>query len=239
VKIAKGDWIMYLDSDDYLEKDALSKLHALAVEAKDSDLVYANFVYVAGGNALPDQKQQFDGKRLNCHLFFDLIDQRFCFTKTGTFLIKKELDQEIGGFVTAFEPSEDYDYAIKSLLKAKVSYIPDLVLYVERHEDNTDLKEIERSFIKIWKYYLAHTDEWSGYLSKDQIRKIKNAFTFRIANSSYELNEHSQAFNYYTRLVKAKPGSLFNGFVFKQLFASILPVKIKNLVKGSSGETKW
>ncbi|MDZ4792728.1 MAG: glycosyltransferase family 2 protein [Bacteroidota bacterium] len=230
-KFAKGEWIMYLDSDDYLKKDAIRKLYQLAVEAKDSDIVYANFVYVSNGQQRPGQEHLFLEKVMNRNLFFEMIDQRFCFTKTGTYLIRKKLDQEIGGFKTVFEPSEDYDYAIKTLLKAQVSYINDLVLYVERHSENTDEKEIERSFIKIWKHYLATELEWGHHFPAEKIRKVKNAFKLRIANSSYELNDHRQAFNYYTRLLRCRPSVIFDSFIFKQLFASMLPAKIKKMVK--------
>ena len=230
---AIGNWIMYLDSDDYLEKDALEKLYQLAEEAKDSAIVYANFAYISANQQLPDQSGLFTGKSLNKNLFFDMIDNKFCFTKTGTYLIKKELDLDIKGFATEFEPSEDLDYAIKSLLGANVSYISDIVLYVERHDENTDDREIEKSHIKVWKYYLNYQNIWDQYLSLKEINKIKQAFTFRIANLSYELNEHRQAFIYYTRLIKSKPSILFDRFVFKQLFASLLPVKLKKMVKGS------
>lgn len=228
---AQGNWIMYLDSDDYLEKDALEKLYHLAEEAKDSDIVYANFVYVSGNRQLPNQGGQFVGKSLNKNLFFDMIDNKFCFTKTGTYLIKKKLDLDIAGFATEFEPSEDFDYAVKSLLRVKVSYISDLVLYVERHDENTEEREIEKSHIKVWKYYLASQNVWDQYLSLKEVNKIKNAFKFRIANLSYELSDHRQAFIYYTRLIKSKPSVLFDRFVFKQLFASLLPVKLKKMVK--------
>lgn len=230
---AKGNWIMYLDSDDYLAKDALEKLYQLALEATDSDIVYANFIYVSANCQLPGQQHLFGEKALNKNLFFEMIDQQYCFTKTGTYLVKKKLDADIGGFATEFEPSEDLDYAIKSLLKSKVSYSNEVVLYVERHSDNTDDIEIEKSFIKIWKHYLDPKNHWGRHLSVTEMKKIENAFKLRIANSSYELNDHRQAFRYYTRLLKSKPSVLFDPFIFKQLFASMLPGKLKKMIKGS------
>ncbi len=229
---AKGDWIMYLDSDDYLVKEALDILYRLAIEASDSDIVYANFIYVYANFQLPGQQHLFKGKVLNKNMFFEMIDQHFCFTKTGTYLVRKKLDADIGGFATEFEPSEDFDYAIKSLLKAKVSYSNEVVLYVERHSDNTDDIEIEKSFIKIWKHYLYPQHQWGRHLSATELKKIENAFKLRIANSSYELNDHRQAFRYYTRLLKSKPSVLFDRFIFKQLFASMLPVRLKKMIKG-------
>lgn len=229
--LAKGEWIMYLDSDDYLVEDALDKLYRLALEAKESDMVFANFLYVSNNREHTKQGHLFTGKSLNRNLFADLVAQRYCFTKTGAYLVKKKLDQEVGGFVTAFEPGEDYDYALKLLSRAKLSYSADIVLYVERHTDNTTDKAIETAFIKIWKHYLSVPRIWEGFLSVQQAKAVRDNFTQRIANSSYEMNEHGEAFTYYRKLVVSKPSVFFTPFIFKQFFASMLPVKLKMLIK--------
>ncbi len=230
-RITTGDWIMYLDSDDYLEKNALQILYNLAKEARDSVIVYANFLFFVSGGPAYSHRRPFTGKVLNTNLLFELLEAKFCLTKTGTYLIQKELTHYTGGFYTAFEPSEDLEYAIRMLPEAKVSYVNDIVLYVERHAENTGNKEMQLAIVRICKHYLAKTDEWKQILSPKEVKRASFALKLRIANMSYEMNDHRRSFVYYFSLVRSKPVMLFDKFIFKQLFASMIPWKLKKVIK--------
>lgn len=230
-KITTGNWIMYLDSDDYLEKNGLQILYNLAKEAKDSVIVYGNFLYFRNNGPAYRHRGLLPGKALNRNLFLEMLEGKLWLTQTGTYLIQKEFAHYAGRFCTAFEPGEDLEYSIRILRGAKVSYVNDVVLYVERHAENTGEKEMQQAIIKICKHYLAKKDEWKQKLSPKEVKRATCALKLRIANTSYELNNHRQSFVYYLRLVKSKPAMLFDRFIFKQLFASMIPWKLKKIIK--------
>lgn len=231
VKNATGNWIMHLDSDDYLEKNALQKLYDLATEAKDSPIVFATPLFLNGNNETYPFSNQLTGKALNSNLFLDLLENRFCLTKTGTYLLQKNIALGTGGFSTGFEPCEDLDYSIRLLYRVKASYINDVVLYVERHSENTDETEITKTIIKICKHYLSTDNEWKQQLKVKEIRRANCALKLRIANGSYELNKHKESFLFYSSVIRSNPVVIFDKFILKQFFASMIPWKIKKRIR--------
>jgi glycosyltransferase involved in cell wall biosynthesis len=231
VSHSRGNWIMFLDSDDYLDKNALLTLYNLAKEAKDSVMLYGNFLFFRDNKPAYGHSRMFAGKILNANLFLEMLMSEFWLTKTGSYLIQKEFACTIGGFSEVFEPSEDLEYVIRMFPKAKVSFVSDTVLFVEKHTENTDEMEMQQAIIKICKHYMKRKNEWKQGLSAKEFKKAICALKLRIANGSYELNDHRQSFVYYFGLVKTKPSMLFDRFILKQLFASMLPGKFKKVIK--------
>jgi glycosyltransferase involved in cell wall biosynthesis len=227
IQNAAGSWIMYLDSDDYLDKYALQTLYNLASEAKDSVIVYANFLFYRNNESTYGHQNQFAGKAINRDLFVEMVEGKFWLTKPGTYIINKKIALDNGGFSSAFEPSEDMEYCIRMLLGKKASYVNNNVLYVERHAENTDETELQQAVIKICKHYLSKKNEWKQELSPGQIKRVVYGLKLRIANVSYELNRSRQSFYYYSRVIKAKPSMIFDRFIFKQLVVCLLPRRIK------------
>lgn len=72
ISIATGDWVLFIDGDDVLEKDALN-LYAKTVTSKDVDMVLGNYVECdEQGNITLSDNQQFEGYKdmLECLKLF-------------------------------------------------------------------------------------------------------------------------------------------------------------------------
>jgi glycosyltransferase involved in cell wall biosynthesis len=226
-RISSGSWIMYLDSDDWLAENALEVLVELIQESAESQIVYANFNFKDKQRGLYGHRNEFREKKLDQQLLMAVFDCRLWLTSAGTYLIDRKLAEAIGGFNSGFEPSEDLDYSIKIHMNTKASYSSASVLYVERHEGNSDSIEIQKAIVRICKEYEVKKESWSGMFTAAERSRALFTLRYRIANGSYEIGEHGQAFRYYIKILFTKPRVILDKFIFKQFFASLLPPGIK------------
>ena len=71
VKNATGDWIMFLDSDDYIDEDALSKLQAFLVANDEASLDAVGFNWAYNPNSISAPKTHFAGRTDGHYLELD------------------------------------------------------------------------------------------------------------------------------------------------------------------------
>lgn len=125
-RMASGEWLLFLDSDDLLLKHAAVSL--LETAEKQSAAVAYGQVIERGA---PGEMDRING--------FDYISgdppyralngiYRGVIITPGSAIIKKSLHEQVGGFVSGFEPMEDRDYWLKCGLLDKVAYYPAPVL---------------------------------------------------------------------------------------------------------------
>ena len=119
IKISTGDYIVLLDHDDELTKDALWEL-ALEINQSNADFIYSD-----------EDKMDENGKFSSPHFKPDyspelLMSQNYiCHLSC----IKKTLLEEAGGFRIGYEGSQDHDLFLRVVEKAKnIKHIPK-VLY--------------------------------------------------------------------------------------------------------------
>ena len=121
VEMAKGDYLIFLDQDDELTKDALAEVVLYINKHDNTDLLYSD-----------DDKIDIDG---NCFaLQFKPVfspEYLLSFMYCGHLkCVKKSLYTEIGGFRKNFEGSQDYDFYLRASEKAKhVGHIPKILYH--------------------------------------------------------------------------------------------------------------
>jgi glycosyltransferase involved in cell wall biosynthesis len=123
---ATGEWLLFLDADDQLLPHALQFLVATAMQ-QESKVVYGMVI---------ERRQPPQLARLNGFDFAagepphgaERNFWRCAIATPGSALVKKSLHQEIGGFVTGYEPMEDRDYWIKCGLMEKIAFCDNVVL---------------------------------------------------------------------------------------------------------------
>lgn len=132
--VAEGQWLTFLDHDDVLEADALFQNVKLLQENPERDLIYSD------EDKLTDQG--FDSPILKpdwspdfflscnylCHLIF----------------LRRDLVREVGGFRTAFDGSQDYDFLLRVSERTKrIHHIP-RVLYHWRRSENSSASDVRQ-----------------------------------------------------------------------------------------------
>lgn len=133
---AKGDFILWLDSDDILGPKALSRYHQTLENYSDVDIVYC-------------QLQSIDTKGNDTHLYSYhdwYADQQGMLSflmigspvPNGGTLIRKKVFAEVGLYNTEFKRAHDYEFwsrvALAQLYKAK--YVEEILYYYRIHDSN-------------------------------------------------------------------------------------------------------
>ncbi len=127
IKVATGDYILFLDHDDRLELDAIALLHQ-AIEAENNDILYSDRDMIT-----LDNKHDFHLMKPNWSpetlLSGNYIFHLMCY-KT-TFLNK------IGWLDSQFDGSQDYDLVLRaSEVNPKVKHIPNVLYHWRQHESS-------------------------------------------------------------------------------------------------------
>lgn len=123
---AFGDWLLFLDADDQLVPHALETLLATA-KKQETDIVYGMVIE----RREPPQLARLNGFNFAAGEPPHGAERNFwrCAIATpGSALVKKNLHQKVGGFVTGYEPMEDRDYWIKCGLLEEIAFCDTVVL---------------------------------------------------------------------------------------------------------------
>ena len=120
IKLAKGEFIVLVDNDDTLEKDALYYLAKALNDNKKIDLIYTD-----------EDKIDFKGKLMEPHFKADYSPDTLMSVNYICHLtcIRKSIVDKLGGFRSEYDGSQDYDLFLRVLDNTDNVYHVDKVLY--------------------------------------------------------------------------------------------------------------
>ncbi len=122
IKMAKGEWIAFLDHDDQLSPFALFEVVKLINEHPDADVIYSDEDKLRSSDQLrfsPFFKPDFNWEYLRCVNYM-----------THFFVVRKSLGDSIGWLDPAYDGSQDYDLALKLTEKtSKIFHIPKILYH--------------------------------------------------------------------------------------------------------------
>lgn len=123
IKLAKGDYILRLDGDDYLDENSLMILANILDRHPEIGLVYPDFFHI---NEEGDIIDYFRKKKLGKEI--ELLDLP---PNSGGTMIRKSCYHAIGGYRNDIRMQDKYDLWIKFITKFK-AYNVNLPLYYYR-----------------------------------------------------------------------------------------------------------
>jgi len=113
-KMAKGEWIYYLGSDDVLTQDGLEKL---IINSDNSDVVYGNIIYKSR------TKEKYKISPPINKLKGNMISHQ-------SLIMRRSILCELGGFNLIYKISADFDLLQKAYTyRKKFKYVPVTVAY--------------------------------------------------------------------------------------------------------------
>ena len=149
LKHAKGEYIIRLDADDYLDEAALLVMAKYLDANQDIALVYPNYYYVnEEGNFLGLERRKIIGKEVEV---LDLPAHGACT------MVRKRILKSIGGYSTEFKAQDGHEIWLNICNRYKVSNINTPLFYYRRHnlsitQDDSLLldarKKIKRNIVK-------------------------------------------------------------------------------------------
>ena len=128
LKIAKGDYIIRLDADDYFYPSAVKKLINVIHKNKDTALVFPDYDIVDEYNTIIRTVKRHDFK--NDVTLFDQPAHGACT------LIRKSILDQIGGYDSQFDRQDGYDLWLKIINKYKVKNINEPLFSYRQHNHN-------------------------------------------------------------------------------------------------------
>lgn len=196
LKIAEGEYIFFLDADDWIELDALEKLYDNAKE-NESELVLFNAIeHLPEGNFRKRiyYPENIEGT-FDFHQKTDIVMNNFLIVCTKLhktdFLRKNYISfSEVGLF-------EDVFFHIKSIIKAKrISYLNEIFYNYRRTETNTrQSKSVQNNKSH---EFLQVLDEIRIFLNNEQLYDLleENYVNFKLTElkNLFENNEDKKEF---------------------------------------------
>jgi glycosyltransferase involved in cell wall biosynthesis len=154
IKMAKGNWIYFLGSDDVLMPGVLNKIFGCANNNANSDLIYGNVIFSSNG-------QIYDGEFSIQKLLIRNISHQAIF-------YKKSLLQKMGSFNIQYTLWADYALNIKLFsLNTRMQYIDECIaLY---NHNGISSRNVDLSFIKDCRNIFFNG--FSAFIPKKEIAK--------------------------------------------------------------------
>lgn len=176
-RLAEGEWLAFLDSDDEWLPEKLEKQIALAKDKGDV-LVYGNFYYIDDngkiiGEFFKDKTRPYSGKILP-----DLLLDNFVLT--SSVLVKKKIFDEVGGFNEKLDLTigEDYELWLRIADKIEFYYIAEPIALYRVHEIQLTKKKLAVYWSQL-KLFIYLFDNASKYETMNRLMVVKS-FLLRI-----------------------------------------------------------
>ena len=144
---ATGEYITFLDDDDFFLNDRINKLVEVMENEKEYDCAYTGVVKVKNRNIVDIKYSNLDGN-LQKNM---LMQKSFFYTGSNLFFRAKAL-RDIGGFDTTFKRYQDIEVMVRFFRKYKIKYVNDFSV-VKDDSSRINLPNAEQ-IIKIKKYFL-------------------------------------------------------------------------------------
>ena len=122
---ARGDYIMRLDADDYLDESALLVLASYLDRHRDVGLVFPNYTYINENGAILGVENR---KKIGTEsLFLDLPAHGACT------MVRKRVLKSIGGYSENHNAQDGYELWLKVLNRYKVANVATPLFFYRQH----------------------------------------------------------------------------------------------------------
>jgi glycosyltransferase involved in cell wall biosynthesis len=138
VREARGEWIAFLDSDDYWDKNHLDLLLKNAQDHPDGVLIYCGKKWVdKDGNSLSSELKQTTFP--SGWIFNNMFAANYINT-ASVVLVKRSVFIDLGGFDEQLRIAEDYDLWLRISAVAPIYGVSAYTLNYRRHDCNLTLQ---------------------------------------------------------------------------------------------------
>lgn len=154
IKIARGQFVVRLDADDYFDLNALSVLYDTMIKSKNTGLVYSDYYLVDSKNNILSLEKQILRKNKGLHHLPVLA---------ACCLIKKNALMSVNLYDEKFNKQDGFDIWYKLLNNFQFKYVSLPLFYYRRHKNN-----LTKNKSKLYKTRTKILNKFSN------LKKIKN-----------------------------------------------------------------
>ena len=220
IKYAHGDYITFLDDDDFFISDRLEKLTNIMDKEREYDAIYTGVIICINkkiNRVIPATK--------NGNLQRDLLMKNFEFGTGSNLFFRKEALLELKGFDETFIRHQDLEIMVRFFEKYKIYNLNEyLVIKCNDDRSNTinvdKLINVKEKYVNQFERYLSTKEEKQSFYKIQYLEVLYTA----IKNKKYS------AYKYVKQLLKEKGGisikqnvKLFRLFILS--FIDVRPIK--------------
>ena len=178
IEKAKGEYIQFLDSDDFLNSEKIARQMAVFTANPEYDVVYCDFAYTTEGpeGVVEESPAAHKKKHVAVNVFEALLDGNFIVIHSP--LTRASVIMDCGGFDEGMPSDEDYDLWLRIAAKGYRFYFTPEVFALYRKRNNS----VSRNFLrqskgtisalnKAAKYRTSMTDSEMGNLKRTLSRE--------------------------------------------------------------------
>ncbi|GAB3961682.1 glycosyltransferase family 2 protein [Spirosoma harenae] len=170
-KLAKYDFVAFLDADDWWHKDFLQEMHNLIIQCPEAGL-YSSSYYVVKNKqergACIGVDENFETGYID---YFDVYARTFWVPINCSFVVvKKTVFDKEHGFKPTIKFGEDFDLWVRIALKNKIAYVNKRLAYSNQ---DVDLHNRALNSNRLWRKE-EHIIFNIGYLEKQENITLKS-----------------------------------------------------------------
>ncbi|UCE17691.1 MAG: glycosyltransferase [Gemmatimonadota bacterium] len=194
LRIAQGEFIAFLDSDDLWTRRKLEKQMEIFEQIDEAEICYTDEVWIRKGVRVNPKKYH---RKYTGWIFQYCIP--LCIISLSSALIRRNLFAQVGLFDEQLPACEDYDLWLRASLVTPIHFIPEpLIIKRGGHPDQLSQKYwgMDRFRITALENILKHpnlTDDQRGLVIRDIVRRCE------ILAQGYEKRGKTKEWNIYRR----------------------------------------
>lgn len=200
VKEAKGKWIAFIDQDDLWSAQKLERQLEL-LQNSNAVWCYSSYVrFYSDGREKIKQNGSSDRIETLRSLVFGKL-----FIPPSTVLIKKEICESEGGFISDFIPSDEWDFFLTLAKKYTPAYSPEVLLKFRSHPTSTAKRQKRKIFDAQLRVLEKHFDSLKKCGLYSEIKKRKANVLWHIGKEYESEGKKQLARKYYAKAIKNNP----------------------------------
>ncbi len=184
LKTADGEYVAFLDADDYWDRGCLYKLHAALTES-GADLAYCGWQNV--GEGAPGTRPYVPPKYEDEDLFSFFL--KGCPWPIHAALVRRRVVDAVGGFSERYFSSMDYDLWLRiSAYTQKVVRVPEVLAFYRWHKGGQISATRWRQVVESWRVrrdFVQNYPSLVGHLSRRALRDKIDGFLLQSAYRAY------------------------------------------------------